>query len=361
MNSRAPFGCSFSSMSPPRPCRGSTQPPTSMPAPTGDKSSASCPGRPRRARRPPRLGQTDYPAAPAPREARPAMTRIIRSPHERPVRSEARRARPRHDLGRHHAPAPARRAPGRGAGAPRGGGGGPGRAGAIRADHGGREGARRRAGARPARPVRADPALRRPRSPGPRALDRVPRARRLVRLVLPSPGRPPARGGRPPARGAGAGRPGRARARAAPADGARAPGAGPAGPRAAARARDRRARARRGAHPRRAPGRRPVSLPHPAPGRVPEATVPLRYLVAAVLAFVLAAAGVVGLARGAAGHHPPPRLAALTHTVTLGWITLTIMGASYQLVPMVLERPIWSERLPRLPFSPPVAGGVRPP
>ena len=38
---------------------------------------------------------------------------------------------------------------------------------------------------------------------------------------------------------------------------------------------------------------------------------------------------------------------ALTHTVTLGWITLAIMGASYQLIPIVLERPIWSERLAR--------------
>jgi hypothetical protein len=38
---------------------------------------------------------------------------------------------------------------------------------------------------------------------------------------------------------------------------------------------------------------------------------------------------------------------ALTHTVTLGWITLTIMGASYQIVPIVLGRPVWSERLAR--------------
>ena len=101
-----------------------------------------------------------------------------------------------------------------------------------------------------------------------------------------------------------------------------------------------------------------MSLPHPAPGRVPEATVPLRYLVAAVLAFVLAAAGVVGLARELAGHYYHPRLAALTHTATLGWITLTIMGASYQLVPMVLERPIWSERLARWQFAALVAGVV---
>jgi len=101
-----------------------------------------------------------------------------------------------------------------------------------------------------------------------------------------------------------------------------------------------------------------VSVPHPGAGRVPEATVPLRYLIAAVLAFVLAAAGVVALAGELAGHYYHPRLAALTHTVTLGWITLTIMGASYQLVPIVFARPIWSERLARWQFALLVAGMI---
>ena len=53
------------------------------------------------------------------------------------------------------------------------------------------------------------------------------------------------------------------------------------------------------------------------------------------------------LAPDLAGHYYHPRLAALTHTVTLGWITLSIMGASYQLIPIVLERRVWSERLAR--------------
>jgi hypothetical protein len=75
--------------------------------------------------------------------------------------------------------------------------------------------------------------------------------------------------------------------------------------------------------------------------------LPLSYLVAAVVAFVLAALGVPWLAPELAGHYYHPRVAALTHVVTLGWITLTIMGASYQLVPVVLERSIWSERLAR--------------
>ncbi len=81
------------------------------------------------------------------------------------------------------------------------------------------------------------------------------------------------------------------------------------------------------------------------PGRAASVSLPLRYLVAAAAAFTLAGPGVVGLAPALAGHYYHPHVLALTHTVTLGWITLTIIGASYQLIPIVIERPIWSERL----------------
>jgi hypothetical protein len=82
----------------------------------------------------------------------------------------------------------------------------------------------------------------------------------------------------------------------------------------------------------------------------PSASLPLRFLVAAGTALVLAALGVPWLAGELAGHYYHPRVVALTHTVTLGWITLAIMGASYQLIPIVLERPLWSERLARWQF-----------
>jgi hypothetical protein len=85
----------------------------------------------------------------------------------------------------------------------------------------------------------------------------------------------------------------------------------------------------------------------PSPGRGVSPMLPLAYLVTAAVAFVVAALAVPWLAPGLAGHYYQPRVLALTHTVTLGWITLTIMGASYQIVPIVLGRPIWSERLAR--------------
>jgi hypothetical protein len=75
--------------------------------------------------------------------------------------------------------------------------------------------------------------------------------------------------------------------------------------------------------------------------------LPLSYLVTAAVAWVVAALAVPWLAPELAGHYYQPRVLALTHAVTLGWITLTIMGASYQIVPIVLGCPIWSERLAR--------------
>jgi hypothetical protein len=88
----------------------------------------------------------------------------------------------------------------------------------------------------------------------------------------------------------------------------------------------------------------------PRPGSGHAATVPLPYLLTAAISFVGAALGALWLAPELSGHYYHPRLLALTHTVTLGWITLTIMGASYQLIPIVLQRPIWSERLARWQF-----------
>lgn len=83
----------------------------------------------------------------------------------------------------------------------------------------------------------------------------------------------------------------------------------------------------------------------------PTAGLALAYLVTATAAFVVAAATVPWLASELAGHYYQPRVLALTHTVTLGWITLAIMGASYQLVPIVLQRPVWSVRVARLQLA----------
>jgi hypothetical protein len=65
------------------------------------------------------------------------------------------------------------------------------------------------------------------------------------------------------------------------------------------------------------------------PSRAPSPTLPLGFLGVAVLAFVLAGVALPWLASDLTGHYYHPRLLALTHTLTLGWITLAILGASY--------------------------------
>lgn len=96
----------------------------------------------------------------------------------------------------------------------------------------------------------------------------------------------------------------------------------------------------------------------PSGGHGHSPLLPLAYLVPGAAAFVLAVLGIPWLSGDLAGHWYHPRLLALAHTVTLGWITLTIMGASYHLVPIVLQRPIWSERLARWQLAALVMGIV---
>ena len=82
-------------------------------------------------------------------------------------------------------------------------------------------------------------------------------------------------------------------------------------------------------------------------GRGLSPLIPLGYFACAAAAFVAGALGTAWLAPELTGHYYHPHVVALTHTITLGWITMAIMGATYQLVPVVLERPIWSERIAR--------------
>ncbi len=60
----------------------------------------------------------------------------------------------------------------------------------------------------------------------------------------------------------------------------------------------------------------------------------------------LAAAALIALFPEAfIGHYFNPKLLALTHLLALGWITMAIFGALYQLIPVVMEVKLYSERL----------------
>jgi hypothetical protein len=76
------------------------------------------------------------------------------------------------------------------------------------------------------------------------------------------------------------------------------------------------------------------------------------HFAAATLYLVAGAIGLVWIAPDlAAGLYLSPRVAGVTHLVTLGWITMTIFGALYQLLPVALDAPLRWERLGHVSFA----------
>ncbi|HSJ23134.1 MAG TPA: hypothetical protein VK929_00520 [Longimicrobiales bacterium] len=93
-------------------------------------------------------------------------------------------------------------------------------------------------------------------------------------------------------------------------------------------------------------------LPGSASSKAPPAILPGEHFAAALGFLLLGAAGAVLHAPDlAAGQYLSPRVAALTHLFTLGWITTSIMGALYQFLPVALDRPIRSVTLAHVTFA----------
>ncbi len=63
----------------------------------------------------------------------------------------------------------------------------------------------------------------------------------------------------------------------------------------------------------------------------------ISFLVATVLLFFVSSDFV--------GHYLSPKLLSITHILVLGWITMIIFGALYQLIPVVMEVKLFSEKL----------------
>lgn len=98
------------------------------------------------------------------------------------------------------------------------------------------------------------------------------------------------------------------------------------------------------------------SVAAPGPGGLvgrsaPPLRLPAEHFAAALAFWVIGAAGLAWVAPEVArGAFPLPRVAAVTHLFTLGWITTTIMGALYQFLPVALQVPIRSERVAHIGF-----------
>ncbi|HET8657063.1 MAG TPA: hypothetical protein VFL93_16175 [Longimicrobiaceae bacterium] len=101
----------------------------------------------------------------------------------------------------------------------------------------------------------------------------------------------------------------------------------------------------------------PPAAPFPAGGGLvsksaPPLRLPGEHFAAALGFWLLGALGLVWAApQIAQGAFPLPRVVAITHLFTLGWITTTIQGALYQFLPVALQVPVRSERLAHLTYG----------
>lgn len=75
-----------------------------------------------------------------------------------------------------------------------------------------------------------------------------------------------------------------------------------------------------------------------------------KYFIAAIFSFVALNFLLLLNYSDIYGHHFSPKILALTHTATLGWITMIIFGALFQLVPVVLEVKLFSEVMAEIQF-----------
>jgi hypothetical protein len=95
----------------------------------------------------------------------------------------------------------------------------------------------------------------------------------------------------------------------------------------------------------------------PIPGSAPSLGLPAEHLLAGLGFYVAGGVGLAVLAPSLArGGYADPRVAAVTHLFTLGWITTSIMGALYQLLPVALGGRFPSRRLGHLTFALHVGG-----
>jgi hypothetical protein len=81
-----------------------------------------------------------------------------------------------------------------------------------------------------------------------------------------------------------------------------------------------------------------------------DATIPLRFVLAGIVALATGLAGIAFHPDLLLQYHYSPQIIAFTHWIVIGFIATMVMGASYQLAPVALETTLHSEKLARLHF-----------
>jgi hypothetical protein len=88
----------------------------------------------------------------------------------------------------------------------------------------------------------------------------------------------------------------------------------------------------------------------PSTAHAPGLNLPLRFILSGLAALALALSLLIAKPGILTTYHYNQHVIAITHLVVLGWICSGVMGAVYQLVPVALETPLYSERLAKVQF-----------
>ncbi len=102
--------------------------------------------------------------------------------------------------------------------------------------------------------------------------------------------------------------------------------------------------------PERSGRRQPLSGQDGQGTRFPDVTLPLRFLLAGVVALGAGIGTLIGRPELLTTYHYHPHTIAITHLFLLGFLLSVVFGATYQLVPVALETTLASERLARWHF-----------
>ncbi|MDP1747541.1 MAG: hypothetical protein Q8L90_18345 [Bacteroidota bacterium] len=90
----------------------------------------------------------------------------------------------------------------------------------------------------------------------------------------------------------------------------------------------------------------------------PSAGVVIPHYICGALFFVVLCFFILFSSDAFIGHYFHPKLLAITHIAALGWGTMIIFGALYQLLPVILETPLYNETLAKITFVTFTAGVV---
>ena len=85
--------------------------------------------------------------------------------------------------------------------------------------------------------------------------------------------------------------------------------------------------------------------------RAPHPSVVLPHFAFGAFSFLLLSFLMILAGNELTGHYFNGKILAITHIATLGWISMVIFGALYQLIPVVMEVALYSEKLAKINFT----------